>query len=657
MATAAAATERRPIGELMSIITQPDDSAKINKLFAQNMKEVFTYAKADITNHLVYLSFPHAMELRSFLCSKLTMFPKLVEDLMNNDIVSRLDDKKDGSPTYTQPRLCKRLKDHLAHDDIYALGMSMIENMLHKDLKSVCITQKQMEEKSKKMSPCKSKPSASKVSTTTLTTAATTTIESHHVVATSSPPAVLTPAPIMATGLETPASVPVTVPTTVQQSLLDVAVTEAVISEPASSKSMSQNISTTATETTTTNSNTNPIPTSVEGGQQQQQQQKKQQQQPAGISPHLPLLNNNEASVIDNLGAIRGLLLDLKKDNKALTNKVNLLTTKVDNQGTELRNQAAEIRQLRFELKSQPTNNSLKVINKSQFAENTGSNSSFGTTIHPQGGAISRRDTSKNETNSSLLNKVLRDNSNSNISPLNNSNRGVVPHHGSENINKSVVHNSVTNGDFGSGSSGSGFDGGFGGDFGGGSGFGGSFDSDNSLTGNGLIHSQNHGHEQNRRPPFRSRQDNMSANQNHSPINRNPPIYGSKKASTNSIAGNRIVRDVPFFVGGLSTEMDENKLGEYIENTMGITPVQIELNRRNTYNCSFKVTVKGSDKEKLFCADAWEENIIVKLFRVRKQQHINKENQAPLHRPVDWDGINRRLYDAIEGPDAGFVFH
>ena len=185
-----------------------------------------------------------------------------------------------------------------------------------------------------------------------------------------------------------------------------------------------------------------------------------------------------------------------------------------------------------------------------------------------------------------------------------------------------------------------------------------------------------------------------TTNRNHQP----PHIYGSKKVSNNtsSIAGHRTVRDVLFFVGGLSKDMDSNTLGTYIEHSIGITPVKITLNRRNAFNSSFKVVVRSNEKDKLFCADAWEENIIVKPFREQRsqdqqqqrrrqqqqqqqqrqqqqwqqqqpnqhhyhqqQQRYNEnENEAPFHNTsIDWEGINQRLYDASLSPNGRRFFY
>ena len=125
------------------------------------------------------------------------------------------------------------------------------------------------------------------------------------------------------------------------------------------------------------------------------------------------------------------------------------------------------------------------------------------------------------------------------------------------------------------------------------------------------------------------------------------------------------MRDVHFFVGGLSNEIDPNTLGAYIKNSTGITPVEVTLNRRNSFNSTYKVTVKSNEKDKLFCADAWEENIIVKPFRERRNRdqqrqprYNENENEAPKNQtPIDWEGINQRLYDATLSPNGRRIFY
>ncbi len=161
-------------------------------------------------------------------------------------------------------------------------------------------------------------------------------------------------------------------------------------------------------------------------------------------------------------------------------------------------------------------------------------------------------------------------------------------------------------------------------------------------------------------------------NENHPKNKRSPPVFGSKKVPNNTgIAGGRIIRNAHFFVGGLSNEMDPSTLAEHIKSSIGI--VEVSLNRRNFYNSSFKVTIQNTDKEKFFCAEAWEENIILKPFREQRRQHQgqrNDENEAPRQqrqfvdenehhqrRSIDWGGINQRLYDASKSPSGSRIFY
>ncbi len=88
-----------------------------------------------------------------------------------------------------------------------------------------------------------------------------------------------------------------------------------------------------------------------------------------------PLLNNSGAAVIENLSALRSLVVGLHNDNKTLINKINQLTTKVDNQGNELRNQASEIKQLRTKLQTRSQS-------QAPF-DNVSTGSASQVTIHP----------------------------------------------------------------------------------------------------------------------------------------------------------------------------------------------------------------------------------------------------------------------------------
>ena len=122
----------RSIGVLMSIITSSDDEGKVIKAFTENMDEVFTHPQVDITNHLVHLSDNTANGLRCHLYSNLIKraSSEYKEDLLSLGIAAE-DFSTLGS------RLCKRYKITAVYDDIYMIGLSLIEKSLHKDFKKL----------------------------------------------------------------------------------------------------------------------------------------------------------------------------------------------------------------------------------------------------------------------------------------------------------------------------------------------------------------------------------------------------------------------------------------------------------------------------------------------------------------------------------------
>ena len=102
-------------------------------------------------------------------------------------------------------------------------------------------------------------------------------------------------------------------------------------------------------------------------------------------------------------------------------------------------------------------------------------------------------------------------------------------------------------------------------------------------------------------------------------------IFGAKE-SEYSIAGQRIVREINIFIGGVSNDITEDKLKEYIINEIEVSPQAIELNKENKFNRSFKVKIKSEDKSKIFEPTSWDKNIIVKPFRKKAHTPFNMRN-------------------------------
>ena len=98
---------------------------------------------------------------------------------------------------------------------------------------------------------------------------------------------------------------------------------------------------------------------------------------------------------------------------------------------------------------------------------------------------------------------------------------------------------------------------------------------------------------------------------------RNPPVYGSKSIlpSQQKLAGQRIVRKFSLFIGGISNDVTPEILSSYIKDELKVTQSEVEINKINDYNRSYKVTVPRDNKDILFNPENWEKNIIVKAYR------------------------------------------
>ena len=104
---------------------------------------------------------------------------------------------------------------------------------------------------------------------------------------------------------------------------------------------------------------------------------------------------------------------------------------------------------------------------------------------------------------------------------------------------------------------------------------------------------------------------------------RKPPLYGSKRDTTTAIAGQRTVREMSIFIGGINNQLSVDDFSKHVQEHLHVTPVQVSQNKKNNYNQSFKLTINSTDKMKIFDPEKWEENIIIKPFRERKAPQNN----------------------------------
>ena len=103
---------------------------------------------------------------------------------------------------------------------------------------------------------------------------------------------------------------------------------------------------------------------------------------------------------------------------------------------------------------------------------------------------------------------------------------------------------------------------------------------------------------------------------------RKPPLFGSRRGTESTIAGQRTVREISIFVGGVNSSLSVEDSSNHVRNNLGVSPINVTQNKRNEYNQSFKLTINSTDKNIIFNAEMWDENIIIKPFRERR----NPEN-------------------------------
>ena len=110
----------------------------------------------------------------------------------------------------------------------------------------------------------------------------------------------------------------------------------------------------------------------------------------------------------------------------------------------------------------------------------------------------------------------------------------------------------------------------------------------------------------------------------------------NQEAERTTIAGQRIVRELSIFVGGINNQLTVEDFSQHVKDNLGVTPITVAQNKCNNYNQSFKLTICSSDKDKIFNAEMWDENIIIKPFRERRQQNTeNRESNYRRDRSMD----------------------
>ena len=70
---------------------------------------------------------------------------------------------------------------------------------------------------------------------------------------------------------------------------------------------------------------------------------------------------------------------------------------------------------------------------------------------------------------------------------------------------------------------------------------------------------------------------------------------------------------------GFGRELDTTTVKSIIEKEINLHVIDIQSNRINNYNQSFKIDIDIADKERAFNPDQWFKGLVVKPFRPRRR--------------------------------------
>ena len=103
-------------------------------------------------------------------------------------------------------------------------------------------------------------------------------------------------------------------------------------------------------------------------------------------------------------------------------------------------------------------------------------------------------------------------------------------------------------------------------------------------------------------------------------------VTGSRKGDNHMLKAAARTADV--FVGRVDKVVDAEEIKSYVESNFGIQTVSLmKLNIRSEIFNAFKITVKSNDRDKLFNAELWPEDIVVNKFYNRFRTS-NKESDS-----------------------------
>ena len=88
------------------------------------------------------------------------------------------------------------------------------------------------------------------------------------------------------------------------------------------------------------------------------------------------------------------------------------------------------------------------------------------------------------------------------------------------------------------------------------------------------------------------------------------------------------MREISIFVGGVHKELSVEDFSKHVKDNLGVSAINVAQNRCNEYNQSFKLTICSTDKNKIFNAEMWDENIIIKPFRERRNPDNGSQDMS-----------------------------
>ena len=320
----------RPIDVIISEMTATaeNESKDIYELFLLDIEEIFSYPKDDILKTLIYINSKDVMQIREKLF--LDCIQKLSAEGQKEFLLELIKNNSDAdmssSPSSPLPeadliaRLRRRYKAGPSLEDIYVIGMSFVENKLHKDFAKLISAPTTKRRSSNAVSSSAASFAPGNQQTTIHEGMQPTTNHANDIACSDAMPSNEHMLPPLSKGVSH----------------------SAVTTTKVVSTATAPIISTTEMSSTTTMQSA-----SNKQQQQHRQQQLQQQQQQQVVSQDAVM------KMISGYTEIMQMLNGLKKQNKEQKEAIQLLCTKVDKQHTAYSNLKLEHEQLKSTILNQ----------------------------------------------------------------------------------------------------------------------------------------------------------------------------------------------------------------------------------------------------------------------------------------------------------------